>query len=56
MSADDKIEWIRWNEQSDDGQVMLSLPCGCAYGYQPARTSSHAVSDRVQPSAEKQMG
>jgi len=26
MNPDDKIEKIRWNAQSDDGQVMLSLP------------------------------
>jgi len=26
MSAEDQLQGIRWNEQSDDGQVMLSLP------------------------------
>ncbi len=26
MSPDDKISQIRWNAQSEDGQVMLSLP------------------------------
>jgi len=26
MNADDKISQVRWNAQSEDGQVMLSLP------------------------------